>query len=150
MKAKSLISAKVVHKTFIELNPGDFIYYINPFVMLQNPTQTLEELLTPTLDSKDHLIQPAKIKDIKGLPTTGNIHMDIQLKRFIDITYWRPEPILHARDLSLVPTITLRINGDKNFWLTRVKLEDMPEAFPVPYCTDRGFLTQYIKSTYGQ
>lgn len=144
------IDSKVNLKLFKELNDGDFIYYINPFVQLQNPKTPLEDLLKPTFDSKNQLIQACKVKSVTGIPSTGDIMKDIQYKNWIRITYFRPEPILHSENLEMIPTVILDFNGTRNFAFTLVSLEDKAVKFPVPYCTDRGYLTQYVKSTYGQ
>lgn len=140
----------IKHKKFSELTDRDFIYYINPFVSIRNPHVPLDELLKPTTNSKNQLIQAAKIKTITGIPPTGDIMKDIAYKTWVRITYFRPEPVLHAMDLNKIPTVSLDFNGERNLALTLVKLEDMVGDYPVPYCTDRGFLTAFIKSDYGR
>lgn len=128
-------------KLFKELDYDDFIYYINPFIAVRNYNIPLELLVQPTIGGQDLFIQPVKIKNVRGIPD------DIRYKDWVEIEYFRPEPILHSPDIEMIPTVKLLFNGLRNFALTIVKLEDQKHSFPVPYCTDLEFLKNYIKSS---
>lgn len=134
---------KRMHKLFKELKDEEFIYYINPFIAVREMKTPLELLLLPTLGGQAQLIQPVKIKHIKGIPD------EPAYSKWVEIEYYRPESILHSPDLNAIPTVKLRFNGERNFAFTLLMLEGKELQFPVPYCTSRDYLIEYVRSNWG-
>ncbi len=132
-----------MQKLFKECKEGEFIYYLNPFVAVREAKTPLDILLVPTINGNEQLIQGVKIKELKGIPD------EPKYASWVEITYIRPETIFHAHDVNDIQTVTLRFNGLRNFAFTLVPLQNQGQPFPVPYCTSRDFLAQYVKKDWG-
>lgn len=132
-----------MQKLFKECKDDDFIYYLNPFIAVREMNTPLDILLLPTIGGKDQLIQAVKIKHIKGIPD------EPKYASWVEIEYYRPESILHSPDLAMIPTVKLMFNGTRTFAYTLVALQDKDVKYPVPYCTSRDYLAEFVKKDWG-
>lgn len=130
-----------IPKLFKDLDYDDAIFYINPFIGVNERNTPLDILTLPTIGGIDQLVQGVKIKGVKGLED------EPEFKTWVEIEYFRPEHIIHATDINKIPTVKIRVDGLQNFCLTMVKVEGYQSSFPVPYCTSREMLVAYIKSS---